>query len=63
MFIMFIFEAIRLSGSKVLSEEYSKPSFIILTFSIFPIVSEFATMTAPVPWVVPPIPMKLGNFL
>ena len=40
---------IKALGCKVLSEEYSKPSLIILTFPLFPIVFDSATIEASTP--------------
>ena len=49
-------------GFKVLSEEYSNPSLIILTSFGFPSVVDFGTMYAPVPFSEFE-PVKIGNFL
>ena len=49
-------------GCKVLSEEYSKPSLIILTFPLFPIVSDSATIEASVP-LTEFVELKSGTFL
>ena len=61
--MMFTLEAIRLSGLRVCSEEYSNPSFIILTLLTFPIEVEVGTTTASFPIEVSLIPTKLGSFL
>ena len=61
--IIFTVSAIRLSGFNVLSDEYSNPSFITLTFSTFPIVLDCGTITASFPIDDPTIPRKIGSFL
>ena len=49
-------------GCKVLSDEYSNPSLIILTFFALPIVFDFATIAASTP-LVEVIDEKSGNCL
>ena len=49
-------------GCRVLSEGYSKPSFKILVWLIFPIPSDFAIKYAPWPFT-ESVPLKIGILL
>ena len=59
---MFATGAMNASGLKVLSAEYSYPTSTILTFLIFPIVSDELFILAPVPLILDML-LNCGNFL
>ena len=61
--IIFTLEAIRLSGLRVWSDEYSNPSLIILTLLTFPIEDEVGTTTASLPVEEFLTSIKSGSFL